>query len=119
MISKQELSAQKVVSYLMDFEDHFTNHKFNNLYWTGFEKFIKDDDPSPEFYQKVLDGEAEATPNVSCNDLSDSAEDEEVFETVFPELSNQSELLDGADGTTHDTAVEENSGSDRSCPPKA
>ncbi|KAJ6457648.1 hypothetical protein C8R45DRAFT_772273, partial [Mycena sanguinolenta] len=50
MIAKQELSAQQVVSYLMGFEDHFTSHRFNNLYWTGFEKFINDEDPSPECY---------------------------------------------------------------------
>ncbi|KAJ6630025.1 hypothetical protein B0H10DRAFT_2361763 [Mycena sp. CBHHK59/15] len=55
MIAKQELSAQRVVSYLMDFEDHFTSHKYNNLYWTGFEKFINDEDPSPECYQKYVD----------------------------------------------------------------
>ncbi|KAJ7476627.1 hypothetical protein FB451DRAFT_1033379, partial [Mycena latifolia] len=34
LISKQELSAQQVVSYLMDFEDHFTSHNYVNLYWT-------------------------------------------------------------------------------------
>ncbi|KAJ7748830.1 hypothetical protein DFH07DRAFT_694802, partial [Mycena maculata] len=50
MIAKQELSSQQVVSYLMDFEDHFTSHKFNNLYWTGFESFINEEDPSPECY---------------------------------------------------------------------
>ncbi|KAJ7809961.1 hypothetical protein B0H14DRAFT_2218712, partial [Mycena olivaceomarginata] len=36
MIAKQQLSGQQVVSYLMDFEDYFTSHKFKNLYWTGF-----------------------------------------------------------------------------------
>ncbi|KAJ7683615.1 hypothetical protein B0H14DRAFT_2228325, partial [Mycena olivaceomarginata] len=45
MIANQELSAQQVVSYHMDFEDHFTSHKFTNLYWTGFEKFINEEDP--------------------------------------------------------------------------
>ncbi|KAJ6447538.1 hypothetical protein C8R45DRAFT_752171, partial [Mycena sanguinolenta] len=50
MIAKQELSAQQVVSYLLDFEDHFTSHDFTNLYWTGFEKFVNDEDPSPECY---------------------------------------------------------------------
>jgi hypothetical protein len=33
----------------MDFENHFTS-KFTNLYWTGFEKFINNEDPSPECY---------------------------------------------------------------------
>lgn len=37
MISHQELSAQQVASYLMDYEDHFTSHKFRNLYRTSFE----------------------------------------------------------------------------------
>ncbi|KAJ7154992.1 hypothetical protein C8R43DRAFT_866371, partial [Mycena crocata] len=50
MISKQELSAQQVVSYLMDFEDHFTSHSFTNLYWGSFEGFINKEDPSPECY---------------------------------------------------------------------
>ncbi|KAJ7162715.1 hypothetical protein C8R43DRAFT_819626, partial [Mycena crocata] len=50
MISNQELSAQQVVSYLMDFEDHFTSHTYTNLYWTSFEGFINVEDPSPECY---------------------------------------------------------------------
>ena len=40
LISHQELSAQKVASYLMDFEDHFTSHQFRNLYWRSMETFI-------------------------------------------------------------------------------
>ncbi|KAJ7779029.1 hypothetical protein B0H16DRAFT_1207500, partial [Mycena metata] len=50
LISKQELSAQQVVSYLMDFEDHFTDHQYVNLFWTSFEGFINTEDPSPECY---------------------------------------------------------------------
>ena len=50
MISHQELSAPQVVSYLMDFEDHFTSHTFKNLFWTGFEKIIDEQDPSPLCY---------------------------------------------------------------------
>ncbi|KAF8167654.1 hypothetical protein B0H34DRAFT_639684, partial [Crassisporium funariophilum] len=50
MISHQELSAQQVASYLMDYEDHFTSHQFRNLYWTSFESFINKEDPSPECY---------------------------------------------------------------------
>jgi len=41
MISHQELSAQQVCSYLMDFEDHFTSHEYHHLYWTNFESFIE------------------------------------------------------------------------------
>ncbi|KAJ7194625.1 hypothetical protein C8J57DRAFT_1650480, partial [Mycena rebaudengoi] len=50
MISQQELSAQQVASYLMDFEDHFTSHSYRNLYWTAFEAFINKELPSPECY---------------------------------------------------------------------
>ncbi|KAJ7153775.1 hypothetical protein C8R46DRAFT_821790, partial [Mycena filopes] len=50
LISKQELSAQQVVSYLMDFEDHFTSHEYVNLFWSSFEGFIESEDPSPECY---------------------------------------------------------------------
>ncbi|KZV98826.1 hypothetical protein EXIGLDRAFT_588005, partial [Exidia glandulosa HHB12029] len=48
MISHQELSAQQVASYLTDEEDHFTSHKFSNLYWPSFERFLESQDPSPE-----------------------------------------------------------------------
>jgi Helitron helicase-like domain at N-terminus len=50
MISHQELSAQQVASYLMDYEDHFTSHEYQNLFWTSFESFINKEDPSPECY---------------------------------------------------------------------
>ena len=42
MVSHQELLAQQVCSYLMDFPDHFTSHNHNyvNLYWNSFERFI-------------------------------------------------------------------------------
>ena len=45
MISHQEMSAQQVVSYLMDYEDHFMSHRFGNLYWASFERFVDRDDP--------------------------------------------------------------------------
>ncbi|TDL13847.1 hypothetical protein BD410DRAFT_757449 [Rickenella mellea] len=48
MISHQELSAQQVCSYLMDYEDHFTSHSYKNLYWLSCENFIDKEDPSPE-----------------------------------------------------------------------
>jgi hypothetical protein len=48
MISHQELSAQQVSSYLLNFEDHFTSHQFAPLFWMMFEREIERDDPSPE-----------------------------------------------------------------------
>ena len=41
MISHQEMSAQQVVSYLMDYEDHFTSHEYSCLYWASFERYIE------------------------------------------------------------------------------
>ncbi|KAG1887961.1 uncharacterized protein F5891DRAFT_1218513, partial [Suillus fuscotomentosus] len=48
MISHQELSGPQVCSYLLELEDHFTSHSFNNLYWTSFERYIDAESPSPE-----------------------------------------------------------------------
>ncbi|KAJ6611923.1 hypothetical protein B0H10DRAFT_1808537, partial [Mycena sp. CBHHK59/15] len=87
MIAKQELSAQQVVSYLMDFEDHFTSHKFKNLYWTGFEKFINDEDPCPECYRKPplaqtdqsLESNASAVPEMNT-DMGDMSTEGENFD---------------------------------------
>ncbi|KAL1941342.1 hypothetical protein VTO73DRAFT_7159 [Trametes versicolor] len=45
LISNQELSAQQVVSYLMDYDDHFTSHRFANLYWTSFENLVNKTHP--------------------------------------------------------------------------
>ncbi|KAJ8580894.1 hypothetical protein M405DRAFT_854929 [Rhizopogon salebrosus TDB-379] len=40
MISHQELSAQQVCSYLMDFGDHYTSHEYRTFYWTSFEHYV-------------------------------------------------------------------------------
>jgi hypothetical protein len=40
MISHQELSGQQVASYLQGFEDHFTSHTFEPIYWTTYEQFV-------------------------------------------------------------------------------
>ena len=70
MISHQELSAQQVCSYLLDYEDHFTSHKYNNLYWTSFEKLIDDEDPSPSCYSR----KRVSTDNTDPKNESDSDE---------------------------------------------
>ncbi|KAJ8473599.1 hypothetical protein ONZ45_g16233 [Pleurotus djamor] len=40
MISRQELSAPIVATYLMGYEDHYTSHAFSKLYWLNFERFV-------------------------------------------------------------------------------
>jgi hypothetical protein len=71
MLSQQELSAQQVASYLLDFEDHFTSHTYRNLYWTSFEDFINREDPSPECY--VSKRSVSSTPSEENNPNSDRA----------------------------------------------
>ena len=50
MISHQELSAQQVTLYLIEYEDYFTSHIYHNLYWTSFIAFINKEDLSPQCY---------------------------------------------------------------------
>jgi len=51
MLSHQELSAQQVASWLVGGGDHYTGHKFRNLYWTAFEASVNAENPSPECYK--------------------------------------------------------------------
>ena len=78
MISHQELSGQQVASYLMDYEDHFTSHQFRNLYWTSFEAFINQQDPSPECYYQthnVSESDPENETENSISEVNNSVED--------------------------------------------
>ena len=50
IISHQELLGQQVAAYLKGYGDHYTSHKYRNLYWTAFEKSINIEAPSPECY---------------------------------------------------------------------
>ena len=51
MVSHQELSAQQVAAYLVGGGDHYTSHRFRNLFWTSFEASVNNDNPSPECYR--------------------------------------------------------------------
>ena len=83
MISHQELSAQQVCSYLMDYKDHFTSHSFNNLQWTSFELFVDKQDPSPECTHCKQAGDGMTT-------TSEPTTDAEVWDSV--ENGDQSNL---------------------------
>ncbi|KAJ7777686.1 hypothetical protein DFH07DRAFT_717017, partial [Mycena maculata] len=90
MISQQELSAQQVASYLLDFEDHFTSHSYRNFYWTSFESFINREDPSPECY-----------PSKNSVNQSDSEDDSDSAEEPDPLFLD--DLLDADTGETAHT----------------
>ncbi|KAJ6570553.1 hypothetical protein DFH09DRAFT_1313152 [Mycena vulgaris] len=94
LISKQELSAQQVVSYLMDFEDHFTSHDYVNLYWTSLEGLINAEDPSPECYP--------IRETKRTDDSTASAESTDVAAPNAPALA----VLDLVDEPADDAANE-------------
>ncbi|KAG1837380.1 hypothetical protein DFJ58DRAFT_734425 [Suillus subalutaceus] len=50
MISHQELSAQQVAAYLMEFGNHYTSHEFINVFWTLFENHVDAILPLPKSY---------------------------------------------------------------------
>ncbi|RDB20445.1 hypothetical protein Hypma_012444 [Hypsizygus marmoreus] len=102
MISHQELSAQQVASYLMDFEDHFTSHEYRRLYWTAFEAFINKQDPSPECYSTDApspasdDSSAQTAPEIPDNDteLEDVPTPIDDVEEASNEHASNDEQLD-------------------------
>ena len=83
MVSHQELSAQQVCSYLMEFEDHFTSHEYRNVFWKSFEIYVDhifplkpmeqthvnadDTDPDPEL-SNTVDSEEEARSGMDIQD---------------------------------------------------
>ena len=95
MISHQELSAQQVASYLMDYEDHFTSHLYRNLYWTSFEALINREQHSPECYETLKSNDVETStaeePEDSLND-SDQRIDESEIESIIDDESDADEL---------------------------
>src|SRR5438309_1141974 len=113
MISHQELSAPQVCSYLMDYGDHYTSHEYKNLYWTAFEKFINDENPSPECYPStfvtnpgIQDPEVVSSSqiNQTCNnidnevDILESEEDNQfnINEQVYEDehkIANNEEVI--------------------------
>jgi uncharacterized protein YuzE len=71
MISHQELSVQQVCLYLMDFEDHFTSHKYERPFWTSFEAFLNHQDPSLECYpSKYKDSNNVPPPDSEQNKMT-------------------------------------------------
>jgi hypothetical protein len=91
MISHQELSSQQVMSYLLDFKDHFTSHQFNCLFWTTFEASVESEDPSPECYNHKLVDDEFQTELRQANDPDEDVDNgsEEPSGVVASELSDE------------------------------
>ncbi|KAJ7200389.1 hypothetical protein GGX14DRAFT_372312 [Mycena pura] len=88
MISQQELSAQQVASYLMDFEDHFTSHTYRNLYWTAFENFINKELKSPECYPSKNDDSSFLNDLAEPQNAVDVGDDDREIRVGFDGTGN-------------------------------
>ena len=76
LISHQEMSAQQVASYLMQYEDHFTSHEFSNVYWASFERCVDRDEPMKRRDQDTAE-EGEACEDVNVSDNEDDEHNDE------------------------------------------
>lgn len=104
MLSHQELSAQQVMSYLLDYEDHFTSHQYRNLYWTTFERALERMDPGarlvpPNEQTKGVTGNGQDPAGGGDMNQDDGTLDEEEvviaseLETLVPRLGAVSDYL--------------------------
>ncbi|KAK7450190.1 hypothetical protein VKT23_013073 [Stygiomarasmius scandens] len=103
LVNQQELSAQQISSYLMEYGDHYTSHEFANLYWPSFERYVQrhdntTDSVAPEEPNSGEDDdlyEQESNPDLESYDHEEeeavdpvSAEDEEITLTLDQTLGN-------------------------------
>ncbi|KAJ3924317.1 MAG: hypothetical protein NXY57DRAFT_865450, partial [Lentinula lateritia] len=101
MISEQELSAQQVSTYLLGYEDHFTSHKYVNLFWTSFETYIERSRPSPACNVQTSEMNGKSTPETSnCvnrdnieYDDDDSNEDNDGTDDVQVDIGSNGALI--------------------------
>jgi hypothetical protein len=99
MVSHQELSAQQVAAYLIGTGDHYTSHRFRNLYWTSFEADVNNERPSPECYKAR---NVEESQNAEWDQPQCDNDD----------LSNNEEAEDGEDETVAETSDDETDAND-------
>ena len=85
VLSHQELSGQQVAAYLKGYGDHYSSHKYRNLYWTAFERSVDADDPSPECYCRQQDTDSagrlpteQEDPTLSSEEVDDDSEPDEL-----------------------------------------
>ena len=82
MVSHQELSTQQVCSYLMDFEDHFTSHEYQNVFWRSFEIYVNHALPLQS--ENTTNSDVEMDPNFDHE--SENEENEECNTDIQDEV---------------------------------
>lgn len=78
LTANQELSAPQVVSYLLEHGDQYSSHRFRNLYWPAFERFILRDIPDSDSEVPVTPGELEFEPEEPEGDEGPDAGDDDA-----------------------------------------
>ncbi|KAF5334229.1 hypothetical protein D9611_014313 [Ephemerocybe angulata] len=99
MLSRQELSAPQVASFLMDYEDHFSSHSFRCLFWMTAEIYVNDSLPHMQ---------------LGPNPVVPAGEDDDAVSVVDLEEENGSASEDDLPGSSHTTDANssDNDGSD-------
>ena len=92
LISHQEMSAQQVASYLMDYEDHFASHSFSHLYWAAFERYIEASDVE-KLFPRTHASEIDET---SLDHTMTQAEEGEVEERMVEETREENEEVENS-----------------------
>ena len=79
LIGLQELSAPQVSSYVLGFEDHFTNFEFQNLYWPSFKAHLNRQLPSSGCYALLIcNASLDAASTVQASELTDLMSDDDM-----------------------------------------
>ena len=68
IISKQELSAQQVASYLLDNGDHYTSHRFKEFYWKSYENYVLHCIANDPALRDTMDTDLDITATHSTNE---------------------------------------------------
>ena len=94
MLSHQELSAPQVVSYLMDYEDHFTSHRFTCFYWSNIESYVNANAPLSTSQSNELHNET----STSGSDAAPVNRDNDQLEVYIPsDIIGRSDALGNTD----------------------
>ncbi|KAH9895270.1 hypothetical protein C8Q73DRAFT_614790, partial [Cubamyces lactineus] len=99
MISRQELSQQQVMSYLVGGGDVYSSHTFRVLHWGSFDRLFKNDDHD-------MDGHREITQEVRDIEDTTDAEDTSMLTLEPGSISSMSQQEDYMHRST-DAAFEE------------